>query len=126
MIKIIGFIGLTGIALGALGEHFLASKLSTSHLKTFSTAVDYHQLYSVLLLFLEGFRKASITTFPVTKLLILLFMSGLILFCGSLYLYIFTTNRIFAFITPFGGGLLIFSWAFLIFSQLHFKTKQKN
>ena len=42
-----------GGAFGALGEHFLSSKLSIENLKIFSTAVDYHQLYSVLLLFLD-------------------------------------------------------------------------
>ena len=116
MLKIVGLIGLTGVAFGALGEHFLSSKLSIENLKIFSTAVDYHQLYSVLLLFLEGFRRAKISSFHITTLHISLFMSGLILFCGSLYLYIF--------ITPLGGGLLIFSWAFLVFNQFHPKNNK--
>ena len=42
-------IGGTGVAMGAFGAHFLASRLSDKQAAIFAVAVDYHQLYSVVL-----------------------------------------------------------------------------
>ena len=45
----LSLVGVSGVALGAVGKHMLQAQLTEAQFNTFSTAVHYHQLYSVLL-----------------------------------------------------------------------------
>ena len=72
------------VALGAFGAHGLKPKLSIEQLQTYETAVKY-QFYHVFALIVVGILMQI---FPNLKLALAgdFFLTGIILFCGSLYL----------------------------------------
>lgn len=111
---IAAYLGAFSVALGAFGAHTLKEYLSQQSLTTFETAVRY-QFYHVFALAITGILFKY---FPNKKLLYAgnLFMAGIILFCGSLYLLAILGITHFAWIgaiTPLGGVFFIAGWVFL-------------
>lgn len=104
--------GFLGVALGAFGAHALKYMLSASgRLDTYELAVRY-QFYHALALLAVGLLQQT-TVSKYLKTSSIFFLSGTLLFSGSLYLLCFTGSTTFAIVTPFGGVLLIFGWVFL-------------
>lgn len=104
--------GLFGVALGAFGAHALKDMLSASgRLDTYELAVRY-QFYHALALLAVGLLQQNMIS-KYLKTSSIFFLSGTLLFSGSLYLLCFTGSTMFAMVTPFGGVLLIFGWVFL-------------
>lgn len=116
------FSGAIAVALGALGAHFLKSKLNEgliteSNLQSFETAVKY-QMYHAIVLLLLGFwaGKQDTKSFRNAGYF---FMVGTILFSGSIY--ILSTTGLTAFsnvkflgpVTPLGGLCFIAGWILL-------------
>jgi uncharacterized membrane protein YgdD (TMEM256/DUF423 family) len=107
-------IGALSVALGAFGAHGLKDKLNESALGIFETAVRY-QFYHVFALFAVGLLFQS---FNNGWMLWSgrLFIAGIILFCGSLYLltYFLANNnesmKWLGAVTPFGGLCFIAGW----------------
>ena len=108
-------IGAITIVLGAFGTHALAEKLSVDALKSFETAVQYQMYHVIVLLFVNTYKGFSDKT---KEYISLLFLFGIILFSGSIYLI--TIGSISAksiwFITPLGGLLFIIGWIFMLIS----------
>lgn len=101
--------GLLGVALGAFGAHALKPMLLESgRLETYELAVRY-QFYHAGALLTTGILQQL---FPNASLRwsSILFLSGTLLFSGSLYVLCFTGITTIAMITPFGGVLLIGGW----------------
>jgi uncharacterized membrane protein YgdD (TMEM256/DUF423 family) len=117
-----GFSAAMAVALGAMGAHFLKSKLETGlitevNLQTFETAVKYQIYHSIAILIVvlladkfkhELFQKAGYC-----------FMLGIVFFSGSLYL-LSTANllglsnvRWLGPVTPIGGLFFIAGWILL-------------
>ena len=121
-----------GVALGALGVHFLEPRLSEAALSAFHTAIDYHQLYALfcfMMIILSktkgGLSKTFKTIMPMG--LIKLFFLALSVFSGSIYIYVFTGQKFWVKFTPVGGFLLIISWmvcACLAFKMSFNKAKR--
>tara|TARA_Y100000590_G_scaffold18605_1_gene22112 strand:- start:44 stop:418 length:375 start_codon:yes stop_codon:yes gene_type:complete len=109
---------LAGIAVlvGAFGAHGLKARVSSEDLGIFETAVRYQMYHSlgIILISVLGITKS----FPDNILLMpaYLMIAGVIIFSGSLYILVLTNIRWLGAITPFGGGLLIFSWFLLAFN----------
>ena len=100
------------VMLGAYGAHGLKSRLSEDLMNTFQTGVEY-QMYHSLALLIAGMLAYQ---WPETQLLRwsgYLFLVGMIMFSGSLYLLSLTGLRIFGPITPLGGLVLIAAWLLL-------------
>lgn len=107
-------LGLLAVALGAFGAHALKPYLvETGRLDTFETAVKYQFYHALTLLFLSIFMKSENHRF--LKSAALLFLSGVIIFSGSLYILCLTNTGIWGAITPIGGVLMIAGWGFLIY-----------
>ena len=101
--------GLLGVVLGAFGAHALKPMLLESgRLETYELAVRY-QFYHAGALLTAGILQQL---FPNVSLRwsSILFLSGTLLFSGSLYVLCFTGITTIAMITPFGGVLLIGGW----------------
>ena len=107
-------LGAIAVILGAFGAHALKEKLSADTLKIFETAVRY-QFYHVFALLAAGILYQSYCN---TTLLWSgrFFITGVLLFCGSLYALTFfkasgneSMNWLGA-ITPFGGLCFIAGW----------------
>lgn len=104
--------GLLGVALGAFGAHALKAMLAASgRLDTYELAVRYQFYHAFALLAVGILQHYTISKYLKTASIF--FLSGTLLFCGSLYLLCFTHSTAFAMVTPFGGVLLIFGWVFL-------------
>jgi uncharacterized membrane protein YgdD (TMEM256/DUF423 family) len=111
------------VVLGAFGAHGLKPKLSIEQLQTYETAVKY-QFYHVFALIAVGML---IQIFPNLKLALAgdFFLSGIILFCGSLYLLackdllgIQSISNFIGPITPIGGLCFIIGWLILFIKVL--------
>lgn len=107
-------IGAVSVALGAFGAHGLKDKLNEYTLGIFETAVRY-QFYHVFALLAVGLLFQSYNNGWMLWSG-RLFIAGMILFCGSLYLltYFLANNnesmKWLGAITPFGGLCFIAGW----------------
>tara|TARA_B110000503_G_scaffold85373_1_gene129829 strand:- start:65486 stop:65863 length:378 start_codon:yes stop_codon:yes gene_type:complete len=104
--------GMLAVMLGAFGAHALKGKLDDYALGVFETAVQYHFYHSFALLAV-GILALS---HPHTALLRSsgwLFLLGILVFSGSLYVLSFTGARWLGAITPLGGLAFIAGWACL-------------
>lgn len=100
--------GLTGVALGAFASHALKSQLSASYLAVFQTGVQYQMLHALALL-----GVALLSLHRPSRLLALaggLFVVGILLFSGSLYLLTLSGIGKLGMITPLGGTSFLVGW----------------
>lgn len=103
------------IGLGAFGAHGLKALVASTSLETFETGVRY-QMYHSLAIVMLGL--ANMVPGSVKKWSVRLFVFGMILFSGSLYLLTFQNVwevdlSVVGPITPLGGLLLISGWVLL-------------
>jgi len=111
-------IGALSVALGAFGAHGLKDKLNEYTLGIFETAVRY-QFYHVFALLTVGllFQYYNNGWMLWSGRL---FIAGMILFCGSLYLltYFIANNnesmKWLGAVTPFGGLCFIAGWICMV------------
>ena len=104
------------VVLGAFAAHGLKSKISTEDLAIFETGVRYQMYHSLglILLGLIGFQTAQdIVFFPA-----LMFIIGIIIFSGTLYLIPMTGLRWLGAVTPIGGTAFILGWSFLTYNLI--------
>lgn len=122
-LKVIGLLGGSAVALGALGAHSLKNqmvngKITADQLAGFDTGVRY-QMYHTLAMFVllllnhqfpsRNFERAQ-----------RFFLWGIILFSGSLYLLCtrglsgMDFLRYLGPVTPVGGVLMVAGWLFLL------------
>jgi uncharacterized membrane protein YgdD (TMEM256/DUF423 family) len=119
---------LVGIILGALGAHAFADILSDRQMASFQTAVRYQQLQGIGIMIVGVVCHISALTASrwITRFLVL----GTILFSGSIYLLVFSTDMAHGLkavvgpITPIGGLLLILGWAFFLRSVAVLKVSK--
>ncbi len=105
--------GFLAVMLGAFGAHALRDRLTESLLAAFQTGVQY-QFYHALGLMLVGMLVHLYPDNTVLKWGGYLFIAGVLLFSGSLYLLAITELRFFGPITPLGGIAFIGGWLALI------------
>ncbi len=100
-----------GVALGAFGAHGLKARVTPELLAVFETGVRYH-MYHALALLAVGWAMSR-NPLPSLQLAGILFVVGIGLFSGSLYLMTFTGARWLGAITPLGGLAFLVGWALL-------------
>lgn len=99
------------VALGAFGTHALGSKLTEHYLNVYKTAVQY-QLIHALALFAVAWLTTQSGDLRVQYAGVL-FITGIVFFCGSLYLLSVTEIRWLGALTPIGGLAFLAGWALL-------------
>lgn len=121
-LTLIGILGSVAVALGALGAHYLKSKIETGlitidQVNGFDTGVKYHIYHTLAMLIVFLLAKQIQSNY--LKWAFNCFLIGIILFSGSLYL-LCTRNLFHADwlsflgpITPIGGLFLIAGWFFI-------------
>ncbi len=111
-------IGAITVIVGAMGAHALSGKLTESLMQSYETAVKY-QFYHVFALALTGIIYKEYKN-GLVKASAWLFLSGILLFSGSIYLlvYLKSTSEIglggLGAITPIGGVMFILGWLVLM------------
>jgi uncharacterized membrane protein YgdD (TMEM256/DUF423 family) len=98
----------TGVALGAFGAHALKARLTPEMLATFETGVRY-QLVHALALLAVAWACAQVPG-RAPRAAGWLFVIGVVLFSGSLYLLTVSGVRAFGVVTPFGGMAMLTGW----------------
>ena len=99
----------SSVAFGAFGAHGLRGLVSADLLANFETAARY-QMYHALALLAVAFLSARSAHARATNLAGWLFVVGVVIFSGSLYVMTFTGLRWLGAITPIGGAALIGGW----------------
>ena len=103
--------GALGVGAGAFGAHALKGRLPPEILAVFETGVRY-QLVHALGLLAVGWAAGRWTSGAV-RAAGWLFVAGVFLFSGSLYVLCLTGVRAFGAITPIGGAAFIAGWLLL-------------
>jgi uncharacterized membrane protein YgdD (TMEM256/DUF423 family) len=111
-----GIAGFMGVALGAFASHGLKTKLAPDLLAVFDTAVRY-QMYHVFAIIAAAWAWArwQHRVFGVAGWM---FVAGIVVFCGSLYLLALTGTRLLGAITPLGGLAFLTGWLCLVVGAL--------
>lgn len=109
------FIALLAVVLGAFGAHALKARLAPEQLASFEVGVRY-QLYHAFALILVALlhdRAAIRVALPAS-----LFVAGIVLFSGSIYLLATLGWKFLGPVTPLGGLCLMAGWLVLGVSLL--------
>jgi len=107
-IRVGSFLAALSVILGAFGAHGIKGSIEPSLFETYQTASQYLFMHSMALILYGLFCKLTnktTGTWPGK-----LFLLGMFLFSGSLYLIVFTQIRAFGMITPLGGLSFIAAW----------------
>jgi uncharacterized membrane protein YgdD (TMEM256/DUF423 family) len=108
--------GFIGVALGAFGAHGLRGRLTPEMLAVFETGVRYQLVHAVALLAVAGLMERLGGRLIAAAGW--LFLTGMVLFSGSLYLLALTGITILGAITPLGGLAFLAGWACLAFAAI--------
>ena len=109
-------LGAVGVALGAFGAHGLKTRVDAAGIAVWETASRYHVIHALALLATAWAcdrwpgRYAESAGW--------LFLSGVVLFSGSLYALTLTGVRALGAITPIGGLCLIAGWVCLALAAM--------
>lgn len=120
VLRVAGLFGFLAVLLGAFGAHGLTFLLEPEQMETFRTGVLYHFIHTLALLAIGLLprQKSRILWFSSV-----FFITGIILFSGSLYLL--SCRNILGIedwtflgpITPIGGLCFSVGWLLLIFKK---------
>jgi uncharacterized membrane protein YgdD (TMEM256/DUF423 family) len=103
--------GFLGVAAGAFGAHALRESLPAERLQVFETAARYQMFHALALLVvgLAPFGPGAAAAAWAGRL----FVAGIVLFSGSLYVLALSGVRGWGAVTPFGGVAYLAGWAAL-------------
>jgi uncharacterized membrane protein YgdD (TMEM256/DUF423 family) len=111
--------GLIAVGFGAFGAHGLRGRLTPEMLAVFETGVRYQMYHALALLLVAALAPRLAGTAGVAyRAAGWLFVAGIALFSGSLYLLAVTGVTMLGAITPIGGVAFLAGWASLIVASL--------
>ncbi|MEL6809923.1 MAG: DUF423 domain-containing protein [Bacteroidota bacterium] len=118
-------LGAVTIAIGALGAHGLKQWVGPEAITSFETGVRY-QMYHVIVLLILGF--AHPLSEATKKWVFRLFLIGMLLFSGSIYLLALNEALPFSVkflgpVTPLGGLSFIIGWLRLGYGLFELKSE---
>ena len=108
--------GLLAVVAGAAGVHALRDVIDADALNTFETAVRFQMFHALALLAigsLSGRWAAGLVNAAGW-----LFIAGVLIFSGSLYILAITDIGVFGAVAPLGGLCLMSGWATLIIGAM--------
>lgn len=124
LIALGALLGALGVAAGAFGAHGLEGAVTPERLETFGTAARYHLIHALALVLVGTIglfaSRTDATNLPSRWLSFVgyLFVGGVVLFSGSLYLLVLTDTPWLGAITPLGGVCFIAGWLLLSITAL--------
>jgi uncharacterized membrane protein YgdD (TMEM256/DUF423 family) len=113
---IAAIMGGAAVLCGAFAAHGLQTRLDGTAREVFETGARYHMYHALAMglaaLAMRGEAAAR------ARWAAILFLTGILLFSGSLYLLALTGNTMLGFVTPLGGVAFIAGWVFLALAAL--------
>lgn len=107
-----------GVAGGAFASHALQGRLSERALEVFNTGIRYQMIHALALLAVALLLRQGATAGPWLAVAGWGFISGVVLFSGSLYLISLAGLKLFGPITPLGGLAFLVGWGSLAIAAL--------
>jgi len=101
--------GALAVMAGAFAAHGLETRLSPRMLEVFETGARYHMVHALAM---------GLAALVDARWAAMLFLAGIVLFSGSLYLLALSGAGMLGAITPLGGVLFLAGWAMLAVSAL--------
>jgi len=112
-----GILGASAVGIGAFGAHALKNVLEkTGKAEVFETGVKYHFWHVLALLAIALLMEKISSTF--LQYSAWSFISGILIFSGSLYVLSITGYSKLGAITPIGGLAFILGWVFLVLAVI--------
>ena len=105
--------GLLGVGAGAFAAHGLRHMGAEQLESWVQTAASYQLWHAVALLTVGGMLAVGMEG-RWLRAAAWLFLAGIVLFSGSLYLLALSDVRWFAMVTPLGGSALMLGWVALV------------
>jgi uncharacterized membrane protein YgdD (TMEM256/DUF423 family) len=108
--------GALAVLCGAFAAHGLKARLTQDMAGVFETGARYHLMHALAM----GLAALSARgpALRRAQLAASLFLAGIVLFSGSLYLLALTGATAYGFVTPFGGVAFVGGWALLAAAAL--------
>lgn len=105
--RVAGVLGAAGVMLGAFGTHGLRNLVTDAYLlEVWETGARYHLLHALAL--------CAVAAHPGRpRVAGALFVAGILVFSGSLYLMTLTDQRWLGALTPLGGLCFVGGWVAL-------------
>lgn len=119
--SLLAFLAVAG---GAFGAHGLKNHLDTNMLAIFETAVKYQMYHSLAIIIVSMFIKSKTGIWLMRSGW--LFLTGIAVFSGSLYVLSLTGIKWFGALTPFGGLAFLAGWFSLFMHALKERPKTKG
>ena len=102
------------VALGAFGAHGLKDRLAGfSTQAIYEKAAFYHFVHGIGMLIIPLLALNSVVETTSATRILFLFLAGVLLFSGSLYVLAITNMHWLGAVTPFGGTCFIIGWLYL-------------
>ncbi|MFQ6371235.1 DUF423 domain-containing protein [Shewanella sp. YIC-542] len=113
--------GFMAVTLGAFAAHGLKTVTPPDLIAIFDIGVEYqfYHTFALIAIALAGQWVKS----PLLDWAAWLFIAGIVLFSGSLYLYALLGVKVLGMITPFGGFCFLLGWALLAASMWRHRTE---
>jgi uncharacterized membrane protein YgdD (TMEM256/DUF423 family) len=105
--------GFLAVALGAFGAHGLRARLGLGGIELWKTAAFYHLVHAAALLALS----LAMDRLRAGRFICWMFVGGMVVFSGSLYLLALTGWSWLGAVTPFGGMMFLIGWLALAFTS---------
>lgn len=115
------------VIFGAFGAHYLKSIFTSELLNSFETGVKYQMYHGIALIVLGIYARWSNSS---VKKITALFVLGILLFSGSIYVLCFLKSNMqiglggLGILTPLGGLLLIAAWILWFMHALKLPSKE--
>lgn len=97
------------VATGAFGAHALAARLEPRMLEVWETAARYNMYHALALLAVAWLAQQTGGSTPATVAAVS-FVTGVVLFSGSLYAMALSGIKVLGAITPLGGVAFLVGW----------------
>lgn len=105
-----------GVAIGAFGAHGLQGMVTPERLGTFETGVRYMVYHALALLGVAAMLHANPS--PLLQWSGWLFIAGIVIFSGSLFLLVLLDKGWLGAITPIGGVAFVAGWLLMLIAAL--------
>jgi len=116
-------LSMLAVILGAFGAHYLKPQISQAMLLVYKTGIQY-QMYHSIALILVGIlvqQNNQVLMLRHLKVAALLFLLGIGVFSGSLYVLSITGIKSIGAFTPIGGLAFIVGWIYFLLAVKEIK-----